>query len=123
MPVLADTPDLAELQRYVAEMKRERGFSTDDRIAECFLLGEEVGELFKAVRKSEGWRLTDHKRAESVGEELADCLIYLLSIANQHEIDLEAAFRAKEAKNETRVWTHAPDQTEQNETAATANQE
>lgn len=107
MPHLPDTPDLATLQAYVAEMKAERGFNTEDRIAECFLLGEEMGELFKAVRKAEGWRLTDHAREESVGEELADCLIYILSIANQHGIDLEEAFRAKEAKNNKRVWTHA----------------
>lgn len=110
MPHLAEKPDLAALQRYVAEMKRERGFNTEDRIAECFMLGEEVGELFKAVRKAEGWRLTDHTREESVGDELADCLIYLLSIANQHGIDLEQAFRDKETKNAKRVWTRATEQ-------------
>jgi hypothetical protein len=28
----------------------------------------------------------------------------LMSIANRCDIDLEAAFRAKEARNETRAW-------------------
>jgi NTP pyrophosphatase (non-canonical NTP hydrolase) len=35
---------------------------------------------------------------------LADCLIYLCAIANRYGIDLEAAFRAKEAKNRERTW-------------------
>jgi NTP pyrophosphatase (non-canonical NTP hydrolase) len=42
---------LDDLQRYVAEMEEERGFSHVDVVQQCLLLGEEVGELFKAIRK------------------------------------------------------------------------
>ena len=42
---------LDNLQRYVAEMEEERGFSNRDVVQQCLLLGEEVGELCKAVRK------------------------------------------------------------------------
>jgi NTP pyrophosphatase (non-canonical NTP hydrolase) len=39
-----------------------------------------------------------------VDEELADILIYVCSIANRLDIDLERAFRDKEAVNKKRVW-------------------
>jgi NTP pyrophosphatase (non-canonical NTP hydrolase) len=39
-----------------------------------------------------------------VGDEAADTLILLVSIVNRCGINLEDAFRAKEARNETRVW-------------------
>ncbi|NKB65822.1 MAG: hypothetical protein GKR89_02060 [Candidatus Latescibacteria bacterium] len=105
MPELGDRPTLKDLQDYVVQMKLERGFRTDDTIYECFLLGEELGELFKAVRKAEGsGRIANDSTAGEVGEELADCLIYLCSIANQMDVDLEQAFRAKEDKNKRRSW-------------------
>jgi NTP pyrophosphatase (non-canonical NTP hydrolase) len=104
MPDLALEPKLNDFQDYVRDMKIERGFSTDDKVYECFLLGEEMGELFKAVRKQSGWKIDDRSQSYDVAEELADCFIYLLSIANQHDVDLEQAFRDKEEKNKTRQW-------------------
>ena len=107
MPDLCPKPTLSNLQTYVREMKIERGFSTEDKVLECFLLGEEMGELFKAVRKSSGNKLALDSTAPEVADELADCLIYILSIANQHDIDLEQAFREKEVKNKSRQWKKA----------------
>jgi len=40
----------------------------------------------------------------SIEEELADIIIYLCSIANRLDIDLEKAFRDKEEVNKKRVW-------------------
>jgi len=54
MPELTKNPTLKNFQQYVAELETERGFSHQTIIDKCLLLGEEVGELFKAVRKSEG---------------------------------------------------------------------
>ena len=51
MRPLAAGSDLTELQRYVAAMEDERGFSHRTVTEQALLLGEEVGELFKAVRK------------------------------------------------------------------------
>ena len=42
--------------------------------------------------------------AGNVAEELADVFIYLCSLANMHNIDLEQAFRDKEEKNKQRTW-------------------
>ena len=56
-------------------------------------MAEEVGELFSAVRKNMkcGTVVTD-STVGNVKHELADVLIYLYSVANQHNIDLEEAF-------------------------------
>jgi len=68
------------------------------------LLGEEVGELFKGIRKAENMKLDINSSVRNVSEELADVLIYLLSISNRYHIDLEEAFRKKEEKNKLREW-------------------
>ena len=44
-------------------------------------------------------------RVAHVGEELVDVLNYLLAIANRLDIDVEAAFRAKNERNQGRTWT------------------
>jgi hypothetical protein len=54
-------------------MGPERGLDKQDLPSQCLKLGEEVGELYRAVR-------------------------------NRCGINLEAAFRTKEARNETRIW-------------------
>jgi NTP pyrophosphatase (non-canonical NTP hydrolase) len=101
--VLGERPTLRDYQTYVAQLEVERGFADQSVIAKCLLMGEEVGELFKAVRTIEGLKV-DVPGSE-VGAELADVLIYLCAIANRYGLDLEREFRAKEAKNKTRVWT------------------
>jgi NTP pyrophosphatase (non-canonical NTP hydrolase) len=95
---------LTAVQRYVAEMEEERGFSTRTVLQQCLLLGEEVGELFKAVRKQQNLTVDPESRIGDVADELADVLIYLCAIANRLDVDLEDALRAKEARNEQRVW-------------------
>lgn len=105
MPELADFPTLAELQRYVHALEVERGFIDQTVLMKCLMLGEETGELFKAVRKAEGIKL-DHASAKigGIDEELVDILIFVCSIANKYNIDLEEAFRRKEEINKRRVW-------------------
>jgi NTP pyrophosphatase (non-canonical NTP hydrolase) len=51
--VLSLPPDatVRDLQRYVPEVEQERGFSSNTVLQKCLLLGEEVGELLKAVRR------------------------------------------------------------------------
>ncbi len=104
---LETNQSLEDIQRYVAAMEIERGFSGRPLIEQCLQLGEEVGEVFKAVRKSEGMRLDPNSKVGKVGEELADVLIYLCAIANRLDIDLADALRNKEAVNETRTWVSA----------------
>lgn len=104
MPILKDKPTLKEIQVYVKELETERGFKDISKVQNCLLLGEEVGELFKAVRKTEKMKTDLNSSFTSVEEELADIIIYISSIANQYNIDLELAFRNKEEINKKREW-------------------
>lgn len=104
---LEKNQSLEEIQRYVADMEIERGFSDLPVIEQCLKLGEEVGEVFKAVRKSQKMHVDPNSAVGDVGEELADVLIYVCAIANRLGIGLDDALRSKEAVNETRTWVPA----------------
>jgi len=105
MPVLQPQPTLVDLQKYVIEMDQERGFTQFGVLEQCLLLGEEVGELFKAVRKSQaGMGYATKGYAANPDEEIADVLILLCAVANRLGIDIEDAFRKKEALNHKRTW-------------------
>lgn len=104
MPTLKNNPTLKDFQEYTRETERERGFSTDTVLQKCLLLGEEVGELFKAIRKYEKLKLDANSKVGTIDGELADIIVYICEIANRCGIDLEAAFRAKEEENKKRKW-------------------
>lgn len=102
-------------QKYIAELEELHGWTRVDLVHSCFLMGEEVGELFKAVRKVEGLfpegdagAQQREARVAHVGEELVDVFNYLLAVANRLGIDVEQAFRAKNALNQTRTWGSGP---------------
>lgn len=102
---LKQNPTLADFQNYVKQMKIERGFNITDKFYECCLLAEECGELISAVRKnSKNGSVASNSKVESVSEELADVFIYLCSLANMFDVDLERSFREKEELNKTRIW-------------------
>ncbi len=103
MPELA-AATLSNLQAYVHELEIERGFIDQTVLQKCLLMGEEMGELFKAVRKSELISTDEHSDIFTVEEELADILIYICAIANRFDINMEEAFRRKEEINKKRVW-------------------
>ena len=105
MPLLKSNPNLADYQSYVVSLEDERGFSEQSVQDKCLLLGEEVGELFKAIRKKEGVKIDLNSKFGTIEEELADIFIYLCAIANRYSIDFEAAFREKERINHQRVWS------------------
>ncbi|CAM3482637.1 MazG nucleotide pyrophosphohydrolase domain-containing protein [Parendozoicomonas haliclonae] len=104
MPDLPATPTLADFQSYVSEMERERGFASQTVKDKCLLLGEEIGELFKAIRKAEGLAMDPQSQVGEIGDELADVFIYLCALANRFDLNLEQAFLDKETKNKQRKW-------------------
>jgi NTP pyrophosphatase (non-canonical NTP hydrolase) len=101
---LKPDPTLADLQSYVAEIVRERGFGNDTVAQRFTLLLEEMGELAKAARKQAGMKFAADTKRHEIEEEAADVLIVFLGLCNMLEIDLEQAFRAKEEKNKQREW-------------------
>jgi len=104
MPELTNNPNLKDFQDYVSTLEVERGFERETVIEKCLLLGEEIGELFKSVRKANNMKIDNQSIVGDVSEELADVLIYLCAIANRFNIDLETAFREKENVNKQRIW-------------------
>ena len=104
---LNEQPTLTDFQEYVRQLEVERGFIDQNVIQKCLMLGEEVGELFKAVRKKEKIKIDYNSKFSSIDEELADIIIYVCAIANRFDIDLEKAFRDKEEFNKKRVWKNS----------------
>ena len=102
---------MREYQRYVHALEAMHGWLDVDLVHNCFLMGEEVGELFKAVRRAQKlYEQSDaapadaQERRAHVGDELVDVLNYLIAIANRLDIDLEEAFPRKNAENQRRRW-------------------
>ena len=104
---LPDSPTLADLQRYVHRLEALHGWLDTDVVYNCFLMGEEGGELHRAIRDHRSVEKKSGDTAASrahVAEEIVDVLNYLLAIANRLDLDLEEAFRRKNARNERRRW-------------------
>ena len=106
MPHLKENPSLKNYQQYVHDMEEHFGWLEHDLVMNCFFLGEEMGELFRAVRYTEKMGFDPKKEVEnqSVAEELVDVFNYVLAIANRLDIDMEQAFREKNSKNMQRTW-------------------
>ncbi|MGI5292721.1 MazG nucleotide pyrophosphohydrolase domain-containing protein [Nonomuraea polychroma] len=85
---------LRDVQKRAWENKLAKGFNTADLPLEFALAHGELSEAFEAARK----------HPETLGEELADVLIFLTSIAEMSGIDLDSAVEAKMAKNEARRY-------------------
>jgi deoxyguanosine kinase len=109
---------LPAYQQFHIELDRAKGFITD-LYFNYLCLSEEMGELGSALAQL--WREeaqlllqgeTDRaarkhalsKRRKELESELADCMAYLLKIANYAGIDLETAYLRKMQSNEKREW-------------------
>lgn len=102
-------PTLAEHQRYIHDLEALHGWLHQGLVENCFRMGEEVGELFTAVRRVQkvdpDADPEEHaRRVAHVGEEIVDVMNYLLAIANRLDIDVAKAFVEKNQRNEGRTW-------------------
>ncbi len=103
---LKENPTLADIQHYVANLEKERGFDKNTVLEKYLLLSEEVGELAKCIRKTTSSMRIDAAKQynfDAAGE-FGDILIVLCTLANRLDIDLEQAFRDKEETNKQRTW-------------------
>ena len=109
---------LPEYQQFHVELDREKGFITD-LYFNYLCLSEEMGELGSELaqlwRDETQFRLQGHtveqarkeavaKQKAALESEMADCMAYLLKLANYAGIDLEAAYREKMTINRSRDW-------------------
>ena len=90
--------DIRSGQKLAWENKVAKGFNTTDVPLEFCLLQGEMAEAFDAWRKELG----------SLGEELADVAIYLLSLAEMTGIDLQQEIEAKITRNASRAYRSLP---------------
>lgn len=105
MAHLKEHPTLHDLQQYLASVCQERGWTRDSPTEKFLLFVEEIGELAKAMRQVAGlYQEQARQNRVNLEEEFADVLSYLLDLANCFQVDLEQAFRAKEAINQSRTW-------------------
>lgn len=103
---LKENPTLGDIQQYVIDMEKERGFSHEGIVEQSLLLVEEVGELCKVIRKHHTTMGVDVNKQydfDAAGE-IADVLIMLNAVANRLGIDMEKALRDKEEQNKQRTW-------------------
>jgi len=85
---------LRDIQKLAWDNKVTKGFNTTDVNLEFALAHAELSEAFEASRK----------QPDNLGDELADALLFLVSIAEMRGVDLDAAVEAKIAKNAARIY-------------------
>ena len=99
---------LADFQRWHRALDEEKGL-LQDLFFNFICLTEEIGELARVLHRA--WRAEalgeeqdDQIVQSALREELADCLAYLLKLANCVGFDLEAAYLEKMQVNRDREW-------------------
>ena len=99
-------PEIRDMQAFHALLDEEKGFDRD-MLRNIAYLVSELGEVVGAVRRSLRLRGQPGERQarDHLGEELADCMAYLLKLANYADIDLQAAYVKKRMRqNVDRAW-------------------
>ncbi len=107
---------IQDLQAFHRWLDEQKGFNSDI-VFNMMLLSGEIGEVVQVLKqvylmaglRSEGERAITLEAAlaeqrENLGQELADCLAYILKLANYTGVDLQEAYLAKMAKNMQRSW-------------------
>ena len=99
---------VTQVQKYVEKMVTLRGFADQPVQESVLLLLEEMGELAKAIRKSETRMSVDLDNMQNFGtveSEVADIFFVLLAICNQTNVNLFDALKEKEQLNCERNWS------------------
>jgi NTP pyrophosphatase (non-canonical NTP hydrolase) len=110
---------LSDYQRFHSELDRIKGFNTN-MYFNYLCLSEEMGELGSVLAALwreettlaevgqpdvEARKSALRKCKHALESELADCMAYLLKLANYAGIDLELAYLEKMNQNQDRSWT------------------
>ena len=110
---------LEDFQAFHRWLDERNTFSTDIPL-NMMLLSGEIGEVAQVLKKvhflmsrndGEAVKLEDALAAyrDNIGQELADCLAYILKIANYTGVDLQQAYVKKMERNTERTWQYNPD--------------
>ena len=101
---------LRDMQAFHKELDAAKGFDTDF-IKNVAYFSAEVGEMInayryysKAVDRANANGDVEHAH-DHLAEELADCLAYVVKLANYAAVDLEEAYVRKMTRNVSRNWS------------------
>lgn len=115
---LARGQPLTDLQRFHEELDKSKGFNVNVYF-NYLCLSEEIGELgselarlwslentliAKGHAEEQARQVALKERSREIEAELADCMAYLLKLANYAGIELEAAYLSKMQLNLDRHW-------------------
>lgn len=104
---LKENKTLVQVQEYINNVVKIRGFSDQSIEQSMLLLTEEIGELAKAVRKEKTTMSIDNnkiKNYDTIESEVADVFFVLCTVCNKLNIDLFSALKEKEKENIERQW-------------------
>lgn len=93
---------ISGLQEYYRRISARRNWDGETPKDILLLITEEVGELARAIRKSEGLHRHHDYEDSKIASELADVQLYLVHLASALNIDLSEAVTAKESINAER---------------------
>ena len=105
---LTEDTTLTQVQEYIEEVVRMRGFANQPVQETMLLLLEETGELAKAIRKSATRMSVDVDKMQNydtVESEVADVFFVLAAVCNQMGVNLFNALKEKEKLNIERNWS------------------
>ena len=106
---------IRDIQQSAQELCERKGWKDRNPAQRFRYLISEVGELSTELIRLE-WDTDDHEEAKrNIGHEMYDIVWNLCDLANQLDIDLEKAFKEKEAVSRNRVWTGPAADQEQHE--------
>lgn len=88
---------LEELQKWVKEDWDKKSKKRPNPHLQLIYLFEELGEMAEAIRKSSGNKTRKKIRVDLEGE-IGDVLIAIATIANNYNIDLDAAISKSKKK-------------------------
>ena len=94
--------DLEGAQKKVDEWIKTHGVRYFDELTNMAQLTEEVGEVARIISRRYGEQSEkESDKHKDLGEELADVIFVAICLANQTDVDLQAAFDKKlQAKSE-----------------------
>jgi len=88
--------ELKQAQEKVDQWIQQHGVRYFNELTNMAQLTEEVGEVARIIARRYGEQSEKASdKSKDLGEELADVLFVLLCLANQTEVDLQAAFDRK----------------------------
>jgi NTP pyrophosphatase (non-canonical NTP hydrolase) len=104
--LVGENLEIRDMQAFHKALDAEKDFDLDMIRNIAYLVGE-LGEVVHAARQFQRVKGSVQERGarEHLGEELADCLAYLLKLANYAGLDLQSAYVKKMRRNLDRTWS------------------